>query len=91
MKTAARNFGPSNATVCCVQHVESELARLRLQVGSTEHSQAALEATVQGQLDACVHHVEKRLFKAAQAKVSMVQPRSSPWSLRTVQPLRQHW
>ncbi|GAQ84399.1 hypothetical protein KFL_001870210 [Klebsormidium nitens] len=54
-----------------MQRVESELARLRLQVGSTEHSQAALEATVQGQLDACVHHVEKRLFKAAQAKVPL--------------------
>lgn len=52
-----------------MQRVESEVARLRIQVGSTEHSHAALEATVQGQLDACVRHVEKRLFKAAQAKV----------------------
>jgi hypothetical protein len=52
-----------------MQRVESEVARLRIQVGSTEHSHAALEATVQGQLDACVRHVEKRLFEAAQAKV----------------------
>jgi hypothetical protein len=66
-----------------MQRVESEVARLRIQVGSTEHSHAALEATVQGQLDACVRHVEKRLFKAAQAKVKQRQATRKPCFERT--------